>query len=849
MNIANVKAQDYSDYDGCAEQDSLALVAFFNATDGENWITQLWDSTDTYPVSKLKDMVKTYYQTEHPNAGRGKWLEGPVKDWFGVLLEKQPVSGSNDSVWRVIHLQPRLNRRAAGTNNLAGYIPEEVGLLTALEMFAVNGSDLKDSELPDGVYQPYLSFFDVEETGLIGDISNEIRNCPYLSYINMRINGFDTMPTLDFLDPDSLVENTVTNAQTMWWYENHLSYACLQPTAEYFMSINEDIPYEMHDMTDVGREYEFILTPGESITLSAHGLAGSKGTYPCWYANGFKMPNTDDEEYTVSDTGVYKVKILNDYIADNGASKPEAYEDTKSAEYHVVYTPVTPECDTFRTSYSGNKIIMKFSKPMAVPTTSQASEFSVTSGSNTISGIDIERTGRLNNKLVLTLETPVDTNADVTISYTKGSVVCKNGGELESFTKQVENLTRNKPTLLSAITSVSGESIILTFDKYIDGETLDPDDFSISGSDVTSVSDIVLKDGELDEDISKKVELVFDELLDSKDELTISYTRGSLCGLYGGMLDSFNDTTVENVVVSTRIEVTLNVIDGSEKIDQIVVGGLKSKSIKLYDNGTNGDTLANDHIWSLDLSLAPDTYAWKVYTRAIEYDTITSNDTIYFVVSDNSSNDSLISSNTSLSFTLDTISGVTGSTLYEYHNYTITFLLDLNDYLTNNTSEIAEPYLMGIDDEWVDGIEMEVYDDSVNYYIAQITKRMTGNKLEFAFRNSSTWETSTANLRSHTVVANDTVYGEFGVLTGIQTAGVNTESVLLYPNPAATNVTVRLTGDVQVKSLAIITLTGQVVSVTNAENSIPVDYLENGLYMLRITDSDNNIYFKQLLKQ
>ncbi len=33
----NIKAQDYTGYTGCCEQDSMALVAFYNATDGADW--------------------------------------------------------------------------------------------------------------------------------------------------------------------------------------------------------------------------------------------------------------------------------------------------------------------------------------------------------------------------------------------------------------------------------------------------------------------------------------------------------------------------------------------------------------------------------------------------------------------------------------------------------------------------------------------------------------------------------------------------------------------------------------------------------------------------------------------
>src|SRR5512135_25313 len=81
----------YDGYTKCAEQDSLALVAFYYATGGPNWRRT---TDNAFSISNLAggdDYGAAYYQGGYgwdwyPNAGTGKWLEGPVKDWFGVLL-------------------------------------------------------------------------------------------------------------------------------------------------------------------------------------------------------------------------------------------------------------------------------------------------------------------------------------------------------------------------------------------------------------------------------------------------------------------------------------------------------------------------------------------------------------------------------------------------------------------------------------------------------------------------------------------------------------------------------------------------------------------------------------------
>ena len=87
-------------YKGAAnEQDSLALVALYNATDGENW-------------TRIQN-----------------WLTGNVSTWDGVYL---------DETGRVILIYLK-------SNNLTGSIPAEIGNLTNL-----TGFDLYDNNFDFG---------------------------------------------------------------------------------------------------------------------------------------------------------------------------------------------------------------------------------------------------------------------------------------------------------------------------------------------------------------------------------------------------------------------------------------------------------------------------------------------------------------------------------------------------------------------------------------------------------------------------------------------------------------------------------------------------------------------------
>lgn len=841
-------AQDYSGYTKCAEQDSLALVAFYNATDGPNWKS----NQDGFSIDDLSGDVLTYYTEDYPNAGMGKWLEGPVKDWFGILLEKQQVGNSTDSVWRVIHLRPTISRRSVGDDNLSGYIPREVGLLTALEWFKVNGNGgLKNTEIPDEIYHPTLEAFDIESAYFKGIISSAIRQCTELSYMNFRYNYLDSVPTFDFLSADQLLNDLWA---TIWFYDNQISYATLEPTVTYFLSVG-DLNFEMRNQLDVGREKEIIVSPGDDVILTCNE-AGEYGTYETWKQDGFDRYFSGNT-YTINsiaakDTGAYTTVISNDYI--RLADVNTTYNSCVTKPIHVRFTPTNPVVSELATSYSGNEISISFSKPMAVPSSLQASEFTVTSGGESIAVTGISRTGRLNDTYVLELESPVTINEEVTISYTQGTVTCTNGGELQSLSgKTVTNYARVAPLAESAITRTDGSGIYVTFDKYIDPETLIASDFTVSSSNETSVASVVLVDGEIDDDISKIIELVLSESLSDTDDITVSYAHGSLTGLYNGAVLSFENLAVENVIEVNRQEVTFSVEDGTDEIDEIVLYGIKNLATELYDDGTNGDATANDNIFSRTFQLTSGTYTWTVYERTYVtvYDTVRTENadgSISLVVTPSEENvDTLLSEGQELSVTV-TDDDYSGTTFFGYKNNTITFILDAGSYAESNSNSDFVPYLMGIDDDWSTGIEMEVCTDvnTPNMYISSVSQYAIDDVIYFNFKIEDTWENSSPQQRSHTVVCSDTIYAEFGEVTAVDNTALSTLKV--YPNPVQSEIYLS-TSDIEIKMIMINDLTGRCILFDEWNNtSVDVSDLDNGCYILTIIDENDNLINKRFLK-
>ena len=122
-------------------QDSLALVALYDSTDGANW-------TD--------------------NTG---WLTGTVSTWFGVTV----------SAGRVTEI-------SLESNNLSGTIPSEIGNLTNLENLRLFENELTGS-IPGEIYTlTNLFALKLEQNKLQGPISADIGNLVNLTSLTLGQN-------------------------------------------------------------------------------------------------------------------------------------------------------------------------------------------------------------------------------------------------------------------------------------------------------------------------------------------------------------------------------------------------------------------------------------------------------------------------------------------------------------------------------------------------------------------------------------------------------------------------------------------------------------------------------------
>lgn len=122
-------------------QDSLALVALYDATNGDQW------------------------------KNNSNWLFDPVSTWYGITVQ-------GDRVY-LIHLYD---------NGLEGYIPDEIGQLTGLVELDLSLGNFTGG-IPNVFWDmPNLFEISFRESGLTGEIPSSLGSCPQFARLTVTGN-------------------------------------------------------------------------------------------------------------------------------------------------------------------------------------------------------------------------------------------------------------------------------------------------------------------------------------------------------------------------------------------------------------------------------------------------------------------------------------------------------------------------------------------------------------------------------------------------------------------------------------------------------------------------------------
>ena len=218
VTVSSVTATE-TDNDKDADAERAALVAIYDATDGDNWTENMnWKSQE------------------------------PVGDWYGVTVENGVVTGLDLEF-----------------NNLRGALPSEIGDLTSLEELRLNGNNLTGA-IPSAIGNlTSLQGLSLSANSLSGAIPSEIGNLTNLRQLFLSSNSLSgAIP--------SEIEN-LTRLEDLWLDGNNLTGAI--PSAIGNLISLEELRFDRNNLTGAIPSEIGNLTRLERLYLSSNSLSGA----------------------------------------------------------------------------------------------------------------------------------------------------------------------------------------------------------------------------------------------------------------------------------------------------------------------------------------------------------------------------------------------------------------------------------------------------------------------------------------------------------------------------------------------------------------------------------------------
>lgn len=354
--ISDVRRSDLVCEEGpVAAQDSLALVALYNATDGANWINS------------------------------ENWMSGPVSSWFGVVTNAGRITelylqGNNLTgllpadltqltALEVLHLEDNPNIGGTipedignltnllyldmGRCSLSGTLPASLGNLTNLQTLGLAVNSLNGPLLPEiGTFSGLINLwldnnqfsgplpaewagltsltrFYIQFNSLSGAIPDMFGNMPNLQELWLADNQFSGAVPPSYAQLQSLMFTSVAvnaldglpdlsglpNLVDLYVNNNRLTFEDLVPNAGAPSNLFVYAPQD----TMPGTPRTEVVNAGEARTLDAT-MGGTGNSYQ-WFKDGEAITDATEATYTINaadqtDAGVYTVDVSNAALPD-----------------------------------------------------------------------------------------------------------------------------------------------------------------------------------------------------------------------------------------------------------------------------------------------------------------------------------------------------------------------------------------------------------------------------------------------------------------------------------------------------------------------------------------------------
>jgi len=304
-------------------QDSLALVAFYNSTNGLSWRwNDNWLSAN--PVSTWFGVTVLGGRVTLLSLGNNQ-LSGSIPPEIGNLTNLEwlllhnnqlsglipPEIGNLTNLWKLYLYDNQLSGLIPPeignltnlewlllhNNQLSGPIPPEIRNLTSLKVLDLGNNQLNGSIPPEIGNLTDLYNLVLENNQLSGSIPPEIGNLTNLEYLYLNNNQFSDLPGLSPLS-------------SLWFLkiqENRFTFEDIEP--------NITVPnFTYSPQAKVGESEYITKAVGSSVTFSV-SVGGTANQYQ-WFKDGIVITGATGTNYTINnldigDAGSYTCQITN----------------------------------------------------------------------------------------------------------------------------------------------------------------------------------------------------------------------------------------------------------------------------------------------------------------------------------------------------------------------------------------------------------------------------------------------------------------------------------------------------------------------------------------------------------
>lgn len=254
-----------------------ALMAFYNGTDGDNWLNRLnwdvgndlgtWHGVTTDGSGNVTSIALSYNNlvgTLPTEVGEltslefldvwGNSLTGDFPSWIGnfpnlstLALQSNQFTGEIPAeIWSMT----TLTQLYLAENNLTGALPAEIGQLTELETLTLSNNSFSGAIPPEIGNLTNLSQLELSNASISGDIPSEITQLTSLSFLGLNGNNLTGSLPADLGLMTSLANVYIYNNQLTGSIPNGLENLT---SLNYFFCQNNNldgnIPAEMYNGT------------------------------------------------------------------------------------------------------------------------------------------------------------------------------------------------------------------------------------------------------------------------------------------------------------------------------------------------------------------------------------------------------------------------------------------------------------------------------------------------------------------------------------------------------------------------------------------------------------------------